>query len=71
MIIDMVNKLVDETLKEDLDMTKKNKDKFTQMDIGVVNAVKEEVMSEMSEAVSQTAVGFESLSEENDDADMI
>jgi len=33
MIIDMVNKLVDDTLKEDTGMAKKNKDRFTQMDI--------------------------------------
>jgi len=67
MIIDMVNRLVDETLKEDLDMTKKNKDKFSQMDIGVVNAVKEEMMG----MVNETAAGFESLDEIIEDEDMV
>jgi len=33
MIIGMVNKLVDDTLKEDIGMAKKNKDRFAQMDI--------------------------------------
>jgi len=66
MIIDMVNKLVDDTLKEDIGMAKK-KDRFTQMDIGVVNAVKEEVLN----GVNETATGFESLDEIIEDEDMI
>lgn len=48
------------------DMAKK-KDRFAQMDIGIVNAVKEEVMSGMSE----NAAGFESLDEIIEDGDMV
>jgi len=57
----------------DIDMAKKgnkDKDRFTQMDVGLVNQVKEEVINAMSE----TAAGFESLDEiigDENDEDMV
>ena len=70
MIIDIVNKLVDENMKGDIEMgrkSNKDKDKFNQMDMNVVNQVKEEVLNTMSE----TAAGFESLDEIVGDEDMV
>ena len=50
---------------------KKDKERFSQMDIGVVNQVKEEVMGMVNETQSQVAVGFNEVLDENEDADMI
>jgi len=48
----------------------KEKDRFTQMDVNVVNQVKEEVLGMVNEAVSQTAVGYQEAMDENDE-DMV
>ena len=56
----------------DIDMARKvNKDRFNQMDMNVVNQVKEEVLNGMSETQSQVAAGFESLDEIIGDDDMV
>jgi len=54
-------------MEGDMDMGRKGKDKFQQVDIGLVNAVKEEVLNTMTE----TAAGFESLDEIIGDEDMV
>jgi len=56
-------------MEGDIDMARKSKekDRFNQMDMNVVNAVKEEVINAMSE----TAAGFESLDEIIGDEDMV
>jgi len=57
-------------MEGDIDMgrkSNKDKDKFQQVDVSLVNQVKEEVMSEMSEAQTQVAVGFESLNDDEED----
>ena len=48
----------------------KEKDKFNQMDMNVVNQVKEEVLGMVNEAASQTAVGYQEAMDENDE-DMV
>jgi len=55
-------------MEGDIDMGRKAKDRerFSQMDIGVVNAVKEEVMGMVDKSMAETAVGFESLNEDED-----
>ena len=59
-------------MEGDIDMARKSKDKdrFAQMDMNVVNAVKEEVLGMVNEAVSQTAVGYQEAMDENDE-DMV
>jgi len=52
-------------MEGDNEMAKK-KDRFAQMDIGLVNAVKEEVMGMVNETQSQVAVGFNEILDEND-----
>jgi len=55
---------------QDMARKGKDKDRFAQMDIGVVNSVKEEVLGMVNEAVSQTAVGYQEAMDENDE-DMV
>ena len=55
---------------QDMARKGKEKDKFNQMDMNVVNAVKEEVFGMVNEAVSQTAVGYQEAMDENED-DMV
>jgi len=59
-------------MEGDIDMARKGKDwnKFQQMDVGLVNQVKEEVLGMVNEAVSQTAVGYQEAMDENDE-DMV
>ena len=55
-------------MEGDIDMGRKsNKDKFQQVDVGLINQAKEEVLNTMSE----TAAGFESLDEIVGDEDMV
>jgi len=55
---------------QDMARKGKEKDRFNQMDVDVVNAVKEEVLGMVNEAVSQTAVGYQEAMDENED-DMV
>ena len=58
-------------MEGDFDMGRKgNKDKFQQVDVNVVNQVKEEVLGMVNEAASQTAVGYQEAMDENDE-DMV
>jgi len=68
MIINMVNKLVDEKMEENADMAKKNR--FPHVDISIGDKVKEEILDMSSQTQSQVAVGFQEMTN-NDDADMI
>ena len=55
----------------DNDMGRKsNKDRFNQMDVDVVNQVKEEVLGMVNETSSQVAVGYQEAMDENDE-DMV
>ena len=56
---------------QDMARKGKEKDRFNQMDIDVVNQVKEEVLNGMSETQSKVAAGFESLDEIIGDEDMV
>ena len=59
-------------MEGDVEMARKGKekDRFNQMDVNVVNQVKEEVLGMVNEAVSQTAVGYQEAMDENDE-DMV
>ena len=58
-------------MEGDFDMGRKgNKDKFQQVDVSLINQVKEEVMSMVNETASQTAVGYQEAMDENDE-DMV
>ena len=67
MIIDMVNKLVKETMEGEEDMGRKSRDRLAQTNTNVVNQVKEEAINtmtqEFSKTMSETSAGFESLDE--------
>ena len=55
-------------MEGDNDMGRKsNKDKFQQVDVSLVNQVKEEVLGMGNETQSQVAVGFESLNDDEED----
>jgi len=56
---------------QDIARKGKDKDRFNQMDMNVVNQVKEEVLNGMTETQSQVAAGFESLDEIVGDEDMV
>jgi len=65
-----VGDVEDTKLEGDIEMgrkSNKDKDRFTQMDVSVVNSVKEEVMNMNAKSISETAVGFESLNEDEED----
>jgi len=68
MIINMVNKLVDEKMEENTDMAKKNR--VPHVDTSMENKAKEEILDMSNETQSQVAVGFQEMTN-NDDADMI
>jgi len=68
MIINMVNKLVDEKMEENADMAKKNR--FPHVDTSMEIKSKEEILDMSNETQSQVAVGFQEMTN-NDDADMI
>jgi len=71
---DKVGNMEDVGMEGDIDMgrkSNKDKDKFQQVDVSLVNQVKEEVLNGMSETQSQVAAGFESLDEIVGDEDMV
>ena len=58
---DKSGNMEDTSMEGDIDMVRKgnkDKDRFNQMDMNVVNQVKEEVMGMVNETQSQVAVGF-------------
>ena len=69
MIINMVNKLVDEKMEENADMAKKNR--FPHVDTSMEIKSKEEILDMSNETQSQVAVGFQEITNNDDDADMV
>ena len=66
-----VGDVEDTKLEGDIEMgrkSNKDKDRFSRMDVGVVNSVKEEVLGMVNETKSQVAVGFNEIL---DDEDMV
>jgi len=55
---------------QDMVRKSKEKDRFNQMDMNVVNQVKEEVLGMVNETASQVAVGYQEAMDENDE-DMV
>ena len=69
MIINMVNKLIDEKMEENTDMVKKNR--VPHVDTGMEIKSKEEILDMSNETQSQVAVGFQEITNNDDDADMV
>ena len=70
-LVDKVGNMENIGTEGDIQDMAKRKDRFNQMDMNVVNSVKEEVLEAMSETQSQVAAGFESLDEIIGDEDMV